>query len=134
MRALLLVPALLCGCNTTPEADPPMGDVRLAVAPTPADAGGRVTLTLSNGADESAAYNLCTSALQRRAGGAWEPVPEDRVCTMELRLLEPGAEATFTVDLPAGLPAGEYRYLTNVEMSAGGERMAVWSEPFRVEE
>lgn len=128
----LFVTTLLCGCG------PPLGsgssapDVSLAVEPAAASTGESITLLLRNESSGAIGYNLCTSGLERQVGGDWQAVPSDRVCTMELRTLEPGQQARHAAELPGGLPPGRYRYHTTVERLGAGLRDAVRSEPFRV--
>ena len=102
-------------------------DVTLSAA----HSGQRVLLTLRNGSATPIGYNLCSSALQRASGAAWQAIETDEVCTMELRTLDPGGTATFEKTLPPDLPAGEYRYMTNID--ADSKRIVVASNPFRVE-
>ena len=52
------------------------------------------------------------------------------ICTMELRTLNPGADATLEKQLPASLPSGEYRYVTNVESPLGSAQTGVASNAF----
>ena len=89
-----------------------------------------VRLTLGNGTQSQVGYNLCASGLQRRSGSEWTAVQTDDVCTMELRTLSPGADATFEKQLPASLPAGEYRYVTNVESPLGSAQAPVATNSF----
>lgn len=91
---------------------------------------GALRLTLDNGSTEPIGYNLCTSQLQRQNGNDWTNVPTDEVCTMELRTLNPGADATFEKRLPAGLPAGVYRYVTSIENPVDAKMIPVATEPF----
>lgn len=130
MRTLLLTAlTLLVGCASG-QWGTAVDGIRLQAQVDPADAGN-VVLTLENGSTQAISYNLCTSALERNTNGSWTAVPEDRVCTMELRSLTPGNTATFTATLPPGAQAGEYRYSTNVERDAGG-RVTVSSNSVRV--
>lgn len=131
--------ALLCACAPPPEqstgkrqtAASPSG-VILRAAPDSVAAGEEVTLTLSNGTNGVIGYNLCASSLERRSGGGWQPAPEDRVCTMELRTLQPGDEVAQSLRLPDVLATGDYRYATTVERTAERTREAVASNPIRV--
>lgn len=111
------------------QAAQPSGQVTLSAAPAQASGGATMTLTLSNGSSEQIGYNLCTSALETRAGRA---VPTGRVCTMELRMLEPGRTADHRYQLPVNMAAGSYRFLTQVERSQSGRRSAVRSNSFEV--
>ena len=85
-------------------------------------------LTLRNASAQSIGYNLCTSALERRNGDAWTAVKSRRICTMELRTLEPGSEARYSFSI-ADLPSGEYRARARIE----GVTTQVLSEPFHVD-
>lgn len=132
MHVRVMMVAALAGCAVAEEVGV-TPDVQLAVAPMLVPAGDSVTITLTTAVAGGVHYNLCTSMLEHRAGYDWQPVPSDRVCTMELRLLEPGAEARFTFRLPATLEAGEYRYHTRVERIGSGEMDDARSPPFRVQ-
>jgi hypothetical protein len=72
--------------------------------------GGEVRLVLENVTGDVLGYNLCTHALERNDGGEWNALAIPRVCTMELRLLDPGVEASYDTTLPEELEAGEYRF------------------------
>lgn len=107
----------------------PSGSVDLSVAPTRVAAGATMTLTLRNGSRGQIGYNLCTSAIETSAG---RTVPSDRVCTMELRTLEPGRSANYSYELPRRIAAGSYRFVTNVGPVDGGVRSVVRSNNFEV--
>lgn len=96
-------------------------------------AGDSVELVLENRSSEPVGYNLCVSDLERSRDGDWVPVPEDRVCTLELRTLPPGEEDRFGLTLLQGLDPGEYRFSTRVERLETGERALLVGEVFRVE-
>lgn len=72
--------------------------------------GSSATLRLANGQSSPIGYNLCFHDLERRQGPDWAPLALGRICTMELRTLDAGAEITYPVTLPETLNAGEYRY------------------------
>ena len=111
-----------------PSAEP-SGAISLSAAPASAAAGATMTLTLRNGSRGRAGYNLCTSGLETAAGVA---VASDRVCTMELRTLEPRGSATYAYELPERLAPGSYRFVTNVERIGAGTRVVVRSNGFEV--
>jgi hypothetical protein len=119
------------GCAPMQPAAAPAG-IQLRAEPGELSPGDSLVLVLENGTDEALGYNLCTSGLEQRSGDAWRPVALDRVCTMELRMLEPNQQARFADPLPADLAPGEYRAVTGVERMASGGRQDVASEPFRV--
>lgn len=97
-----------------PDRPVPAG-LDFAVEPGIAAPGAAVTLVLSNGTAHQIGYNLCGSGLEQRQGGSWRAVPQDGVCTRELRILAPGQQARYQTRLPGFLAAGEYRFRTGVE-------------------
>ena len=111
------------------SAPVPTGSVSLSAAPARAAAGSAMTLTLRNGSSETLGYNLCTSGLQTGAGAA---VPSDRICTMELRTLQPAASASYSWELPADLAPGRYRFTTGIEWMDSNRRGSVHSNNFEV--
>jgi hypothetical protein len=123
---------LLCACGPRVQGDAAGDTVTLRVEPATARSGSTVQLVLSNGSAGAVGYNLCSSGLERRTADVWQPVPSDRVCTMELRLLPPGEQVSYPIDLPPGLAAGEYRFVTNLEYQATATSGVVRSEGFRV--
>ncbi len=130
------------GNDATPPAEPappppgngteqpePAGEVTLSARPVRASAGATMTLTLRNGLRQPIAYNLCTSAIETRAG---RPVDTGRTCTLELRTLQPGRSVDYAYKLPDGLADGRYRFLTQVERMRSGRRAGVRSNNFVV--
>jgi hypothetical protein len=74
--------------------------------------GGEVLLVLENHSAGTLGFNLCFHALERHEGGEWVETGaySDRICTLILHMLEPGETAQQVTELPANLPAGEYRF------------------------
>lgn len=105
------------------------GEVALGAAPASTTEGATVTLTLSNGSQQQIGYNLCTSDLETSAG---RRVPTNRVCTMELRTLEPGRSADYRYALPVNMSEGSYRFSTQVHWMDSGRRSTVSSNSFKV--
>ena len=133
MRNVLAFAALLvCACTPSMQAGDESG-VTLSVDPTTVAAGETVTLVLRNGSPTPVGYNLCSSGLEHNQAGAWHPIPSNRMCTMELRTLAPGEETRYPLEMPGGLEAGEYRFLTNLDMMGAAEGGSVRSGTFRVE-
>jgi hypothetical protein len=128
--ALALVSCAPVG--TSPQSG--SGDARaeLVTLSTERLATDRVRLILRNGYNGPVGYNLCSSGLEKRAGSTWEPVRTDEFCTMEIRTLPGGQDATFEKRLPASLSAGEYRYVTSVEIPFPGQMTRIASPAFRV--
>lgn len=136
MRSLTFSAAVLAllslGACRTPDATPPpprssasIAGVALAAAPQ----GETVRLTLTNRSNGPVGYNLCTSAMLRREGNDWTPLPSEVFCTMEMRTLSPGASDTFAYPLSPGLEPGDYSWRANVEIPFGGTRREVVSNP-----
>ena len=92
---------------------------------------GVYRLALDNGTDHQIGYNLCPSVLERRTGSEWTPVSSNEVCTMQLAILNPGADATLE-KRPGALAAGEYRYVTRVESPLQTPQTTVATAPFTV--
>lgn len=132
LSLLMLVPGA-GACAQSESREPENGVVTLRHSPERPVPGGRVTLILRNGSTGTVGYNLCTSALTQELATGWEAVPSDRVCTMELRLLDPGQEDEFVLELPGDLDPGSYRFETVVERMPEGPRDEVVAEPFTIE-
>jgi hypothetical protein len=122
--------AALAGACMLPLRGGPDEDLELRVEA--ASARDSITLVLSNESSEEIGFNLCPSTLERSTGGTWEPVLSERVCTMELRLLDSGREARYTLDVPAGLTSGRYRYRASVTRMASGTSVSLTSDPFQI--
>ena len=132
-RIAILAIALAAACTSTQsQASPDDDGVSLAHSPAAPSPGESVTLVLRNESDAAIGYNLCTSGLFRQSGAEWEQVPEDRICTLELRILPPGEQADFTLQLPLGLESGTYRYQTSIDGPGTGESGQVSAPPFAV--
>jgi hypothetical protein len=152
LSALLATALLLAGCMAVPPpvAAPPRpgpmmpwtpqpSGLRLTVEPRIAAPGATVTLVLHNDTAHQAGYNLCSSGLEQFQSGTWRPVPENRACTRELRIVAPGQQARYQLRLPTSLAAGTYRFRTGVELQTNAPRgttshghITVQSEPFIV--
>lgn len=105
-------------------------------------AGAEVTLRIENRSDERFGYNACTRTVEREAGAGWISIPEpDRVCTMEIRFLDPRSSVTERTELPRALERGRYRLLLSLlrnpdapaEPGRQPERVLAPSNTFRVE-
>ena len=135
----VLASILLVGCALQPDAPAPVfptpAGLRFAVEPQTAAPGATVTLLLINRSPHLVGYNLCGSSLERYDGASWRGVPVTGVCTRELRIASPGQTVSYTIRLPAALPAGKYRFSTGIESplnrSTPGLDLLL-SEPFTV--
>jgi hypothetical protein len=125
-----VVPFVLLTACASPGPEGAESGLQLTVSPASPEAGETVTLTLNNQTAWPVSYNLCTSSLERDVAGEWQPVPEDRICTMELRLLAPDEAAETEIELLSPLEPGSYRYTVSVEDR--GSMEPVSSEPFRI--
>lgn len=132
MRIMLCAATvLLCACSSSIQSGP-AADVTLTATPGTVAAGDSLVLTLDNGTPGQIGYNLCASSLERQTADGWEVVPTDIVCTMELRILEAGQEASYPAALPTPLSPGQYRYNTSVQFMEANEGHRVTSNAFRV--
>jgi hypothetical protein len=131
---VLLAVLLFAGCspNARSADGPTFAD--LTVEPAQARPGGETLLSLTNRSDQEIGYNLCPAVLDRRVDGEWERHPEvpSEICTMELRVLDPGHSDSFRHTLPATLPAGTYRFSVGVEWPLGEGRVELTTEAFEV--
>jgi hypothetical protein len=117
-----------------PEEDAETAFAELRVNRSMVAAGGEIELTLVNRSQNQIGYNLCTASLERLLAEEWQQVPESpaEVCTMELRILQPGGSDSFQHTMPAALQAGVYRFRTGVEYPLGDSFTAVTSGRFEV--
>ncbi|MQA90627.1 MAG: hypothetical protein GEU90_10390 [Gemmatimonas sp.] len=134
MRNLLPLAALLfVACGASVQSNGSAEQPTLEVDPAMAAPGDSVTLILRNGTEGEVGYNLCSSGLEQRIDEeTWEPIPAERFCTMELRMLAAGEEATYSIGLPSELEPGEYRFTTSIERLPAGAFGEIQSEVFAV--
>lgn len=118
---LLLLGLAACAApipTDTPAGDPAefeAGGARmLAVERTQYVRGDTARLVLRNVTEETLGYNLCSSWWELRVGSEWRVIEPLRLCTRELRILEPGQTATWDEPITADWRAGEYRFGTTV--------------------
>jgi hypothetical protein len=139
LSTLLFLAVLGCQQTTAPsDPDPGLGagdpDRVLTTDQGSYPAGATASLRLKNPFSQALGYNLCSSVLERHSDGAWRTAESesDRVCTMELRTVQPGGTATYNRPLSSRLPAGDYRFRTTVEKMNAGTREPVVSNTFRI--
>jgi hypothetical protein len=130
----LLSGVLFAACATNAVQHDGDGFATMTVEPASVAPGGAITVTLTNNSDQQLGYNLCPVALERMVGDEWEQRPERpaEVCTMELRVLDPGSSASYEHTIPPGVPPGSYRFTLRVEWPLGADQVGVVSEPFEV--
>lgn len=134
-NALLILSLLFAGCAAAPAEPPRAPELRQpGVVQLHADRTSSTTvlLTLRNDSARAVGYNLCATMMERRSGSDWTVVPSDIACTLELRTIGPGGSTTFTRRVPATLPAGEYRFVTQVESPLGTRPEAITSNTITV--
>lgn len=107
--------------DSTGAAPPEM--VKLSAAPTSVPRGGTLTLR------EPLGYTLCTSAIEKANG---QTVHIGRICTRELRTLQPGRSASYDYELSPEIAAGRYRILANAERMNSGTHDVTRSNYFDV--
>lgn len=145
--SLALLALLAAGCSapaaesdTASPAQPapapsmPASEVRITLDRETYRSRDDVKLTITNASQRNLGYNACTRVVERESNGSWTAVPEpDRVCTMELRLLNRGESVTEQTDLPS-VPRGRYRLALQLhDESATGGPIRAQSAPFAVE-
>jgi Big-like domain-containing protein len=128
------VPATVRAPADSGESD----SVQVAVEQPSYHAGDMVALRLINRTSQTLGYNACTRTLQRNRIGVWLTVADTgRMCTMELRLLAPGASQMATTLLQSALVPGEYRLILHFspqgESAPPSTSIDVASNSFRVE-
>lgn len=121
--------------SDTSRPRPGAAEVTLTLDRTSYSSGADVTMRIQNSGRDTLGYNPCSNrVVERQDGSSWTAVPEpNRMCTMELRLLNPGQTQTAGTDLPSPLPAGTYRIALTLgrQTTAGGSVRAV-SGPFSI--
>ena len=133
----LLLSAAGCRLGTSPaDLDPSLSPARsdrtLSTDRTRYTAGAVAVIRLRNATSGELGYNLCTSSLERGVPAGWEPVANDRPCTRELRILAPGAVATYEQRLAPELANGNYRFRASVEHMGAGRAEQVESNTFEI--
>jgi hypothetical protein len=124
ISSLLVATLAACGSGEAfqplPFELPHGASVRITVASGPYAAGALVPLTVSNLGDQEYVWNPCMHALQRPGDPEWTTVDEpERVYTALGWILRPGGRTETTTDLPASVPAGEYRFRFGLSRPAG---------------
>jgi hypothetical protein len=128
----------ITGCRYVSDARQSSQEAAFTTNDVAYEPGEEVVLTLRNVYDQSIGYNLCTSGLQHNVNDTWEPVEEDRACTLQLNTLDPGEVDTFPLALPESLANGAYRYSTGVQglddtNEPPGPDQVLTTNPFQVE-
>jgi hypothetical protein len=73
-------------------------------------AAAQVRMTIRSRTGDRLGFNPCNRLIERQDGSNWSTYIEpNRLCTMELWLLEPQATRTATTEVPAAIPNGTYR-------------------------
>jgi uncharacterized protein YfaS (alpha-2-macroglobulin family) len=95
-------------------------------------AGGTANVSVTSHSRDTLGYNFCSSrTVERKQGESWVAIPEPgRMCTMEIRLLNPGETQTASITMPESMPAGTYRVVITFSRqrpSASGSVRAISS-------
>ncbi len=113
--------------------------VTLSLDKTEYSPGAAVVMTISSQRSDTLGYNPCSNrSVERDTGSGWVVHPEpNRVCTMELRLLNPGETQTAPTDVPADVTAGTYRIVLRLrpersDAAPGSGSVTATSAPFTV--
>ncbi|HJU73941.1 MAG TPA: hypothetical protein VJ717_09350 [Gemmatimonadaceae bacterium] len=73
-------------------------------------------MTIRSQRSDTLGYNPCANrSVERETPSGWVLHPEPaRICTMELRLLIPGATQSVETDVPGDLSTGTYRFVVSL--------------------
>ena len=125
LGALALVSAS-CQTFARPGGPRPDDPISLTVSRNNYEPGAVVSLALTNRTERTYGYNPCTRVIEGLAsGGTWVAVSEpNRLCTMELRLLEPRTERVSQTELPSPLGEGTYRMVIALSLQGEGQEPA----------
>lgn len=96
-----------------------------------------IQVILRNRTHRSLGYNLCFKVLERRVDGEWvrvQSMPGNTACTAELRVLEPGQEASGGQIVFSFIPGGTYRFRTSVEWPLSEGNVTLTSNAFVIAE
>jgi hypothetical protein len=109
--------------SPSPQQSPTSGVV-IALDRATYSPGSQVQLRITNHTTDQLGFNPCTRSIEHRVATGWALIVErDRVCTMQLYLLEPHATRVESTDLPPSLERGTYRLvLSFTRETAGAER------------
>lgn len=139
----LFVLTLAIACQPMPpsgDTGAPAGQqsgVTIHLDRTSYSAGSQLQLRLTNHTANQLGYNPCTRSVERRAGESWSLIVErDRVCTMQLYLLDAHATRTDPTDLPSSLAPGTYRIVLSFSNESSGAPQTpirAVSAPFQVQ-
>jgi hypothetical protein len=126
------------GTGTPSPSQSPTTGVVIALDRTTYSPGSQVQLRITNHTTDQLGFNPCTRSIERRAGNGWTLIVErERVCTMQLYLLEPHATRVESTDLPVSLERGMYRLVLSFTRENAGATppppMRVVSPEFQVE-
>jgi hypothetical protein len=121
-----LAAAAILACNTT---EPSQDSITATVDHSSYTPPSVVQVVLTNGSSETVHTGVCPW-LERHEGGAWTAIHTQEACPAVLMLIEAGQRASVYIDIPAGMPPGEYRGATGV---GGWVPLTVTTQPFQVE-
>ncbi len=93
------------------SADPQEANgAELSVDKSSYRAGDQVGMRITSTTNDQLGFNPCTRTMERMQGSIWVVQAEpNRMCTMELWLLEPRATRSANTNLPSTLGVGTYR-------------------------
>ena len=124
--------------DTTGKAQVADSGVTLSLDKNAYDPGTNATMTFTSQRADTLGYNPCSDrTVERETSGGWVLHPEpNRMCTMELRLLLPGATASAQTDIPGDVTAGTYRIVLRFRPERSdttpASPVSAVSAPFRV--
>lgn len=129
-RSIAAIMAGLIGIAACSSTEPSLESLTLVADRTTYVAPATVKVTLTNMSSRTVETGVC-AGLQRQNGDAWTDVQLLAPCPAILRELESGRSVSAYIDLPAGMPAGEYRAIMGVAGSIAIP--AIPTEPFAIQ-
>ena len=130
MRARLVLASLwfLAACSSTAPSEE---GLRLATEGTRFEAGGPITVELSNQSGVEVGYNFCQRFWERKVGMQWERFEEMILCAPAFAKLPTGEIAEETLGVPYGLVPGTWR--VSAAVLVGDESEPILSNEFVIE-
>jgi len=103
------------------ETERPAPGVTLTLDRETYTPGAMATMKIANNTADPLGYNPCSNrVVETRIRDAWVVHSElNRMCTMELRIVNPRETATATTDIPEGLAPGLHRIVLTLRPQRG---------------
>jgi hypothetical protein len=110
---VLAVAVAFVACSSA--TDPFDHTLELRVGTTIASPGDQITLTVVNASSTTIRFDHCRTSLQRSGTSGWIPA-QDSGCNGVAEPLAAGSSVSFAWPLDPDLAAGQYRFISIVEL------------------